>query len=150
MLLRVPTTYVFVENWKNHICGEPSYLEICTVILYSKGATYEPQHEEMFLWTWCLVKTRIRLCIYAHWSESLLCTLRYIFSHVGSSVQYLSHCVSCTYHINVYVTGSWINHYETCPFNKIALFMAAKTKSFRWKNVICVLFLLETEIVGTH
>ena len=37
---------------------------------------------------------------------------------------------------------------KTRLFIIMADFMAAKTKSFRWKNVICLLFLLETEIVG--
>ena len=46
-------------------------------------------------------------------------------------------------------TGSSVHFItKTHPFNIMALFMAAKTKSFRWKNVIVLLFLLETEIVG--
>ena len=36
------------------------------------------------------------------------------------------------------------------PFNIMAHFMAAKKKSFRRKNVIVLLFLLKTEIVGTR
>ena len=39
---------------------------------------------------------------------------------------------------------------KTRPFNIMTLLMAAKTKSFRWKNVIFLLLFIETGIVGTR